>query len=56
MKEKLKKLISDLNEGLIDREEIVKLSLLTMLAHENILIIGPLAPLKAKSREGCRMS
>ncbi|HPG59103.1 MAG TPA: AAA family ATPase, partial [Candidatus Wallbacteria bacterium] len=54
MKEKLKKLISDLNEGLIDREEIVKLSLLTMLAHENILIIGP--PGTAKSEIARRLS
>lgn len=54
MKEKLKKLISDLNEGLIDREEVVKLSLLTMLANENLLIVGP--PGTAKSEIARRLS
>ncbi len=54
MKEKLKKLVSDLNEGLIDREEVVKLSLLTMLANENLLIVGP--PGTAKSEIARRLS
>ena len=54
MKEKLKKLIAHLKEGLIEREEVVKLSLLTMLARENILIVGP--PGTAKSEVARRLS
>lgn len=41
MKNKLKSLLGNLNQGLIAREQTVKLALLTLLAGENILLVGP---------------
>lgn len=41
MRKKLKLLLSNLNQGLIAREQTVKLALLTLLAGENILLVGP---------------
>lgn len=40
-KEKLKELLDKLSEGLYEREEVVKLSLLTALAGESIFLLGP---------------
>jgi len=54
MKEKLKNLLQVLNKGLVGKEEVLKISLLTMLAGENIILIGP--PGTAKSEVGRRMS
>ena len=53
-KEKIKKLIDALSENLIDRKDIVQLALLTMIAGENLILIGP--PGTAKSEIGRRMS
>lgn len=47
MKHKIKNLLQELNQGLVDREDILKISLLTLLAGENILLVGP--PGTAKS-------
>lgn len=41
MKTKLNNLLSELNHGFIGREEMVKSALLTMIAGENLLLIGP---------------
>ena len=41
MREKLQSLISNLNQGLIEREQTIKMALLTLLAGENILLVGP---------------
>lgn len=41
MKEKLQQLIHLLGEGMVEREETARLALLTLLAGENILLIGP---------------
>lgn len=41
MKEKLEVMLKELNNGLVEREEIIKTSLLTVLAGENLLIVGP---------------
>lgn len=54
MKEKLRKLIEELQKGLIDRDIEIKLSLLALLANENILLIGP--PGTAKSEISRRVS
>lgn len=54
MKEKLKNLLQVLNKGLVGKEEVLKISLLTMLSGENIILIGP--PGTAKSEVGRRMS
>lgn len=40
-REKLKELIEKLSDGLYEREEVVKLSLLTALAGESIFLLGP---------------
>ena len=34
-------MLKELNSGLVEREEIIKTSLLTVLAGENLLIVGP---------------
>ena len=47
MKHKIKNLLQELNQGLVDREDILKISLLTLLTGENILLVGP--PGTAKS-------
>lgn len=41
MQTNLKKLIDELNQGLIERENITKIALLTLLAGENIVMVGP---------------
>lgn len=41
MRNKLQSLQSNLNQGLIARESTIKLALLTLLAGENILLVGP---------------
>jgi MoxR-like ATPase len=51
---KVKKNIENLNKGLIEREEIISLALLTILSKENILLIGP--PGTAKSEISRRVS
>lgn len=54
MREKILKLIKELNKGLIEREETIKIALLTMLAQENIILVGP--PGTAKSEISRRMA
>lgn len=54
MKEKLKVLIKGLGKGLIERDSTIKLSLLSLLAQENLLIIGP--PGTAKSEISRRIA
>lgn len=54
MKEKISKLIKELNKDLVQREEIIKIALLTMLAQENMILIGP--PGTAKSEISRRLS
>jgi MoxR-like ATPase len=41
MKQKIKGILTQLNHGLVEREESLKLALLTVLAGENIVLIGP---------------
>ncbi len=41
MNDKLKTLIGELNQGLVERDEAIKLALLTLLAGENLVLIGP---------------
>lgn len=41
MKQKIKSILNQLNHGLVEREESLKLALLTVLAGENIVLIGP---------------
>lgn len=47
IKHKLAAMLEQLNEGLVDRDEAMKLALLSLLAGENILLVGP--PGTAKS-------
>ncbi|MCK8825790.1 AAA family ATPase [Fuchsiella alkaliacetigena] len=54
MQEKIKKIISKLNKGLVEREKIIKISFLTLLAQENLILIGP--PGTAKSEISRRLS
>lgn len=54
MQQKLIKLINALSENLVERKDVIQLSLLTMLAGENLILIGP--PGTAKSEIGRRMS
>lgn len=54
MKEKLRKLINELNINLIEREEHIKLALLSLLSNENMVLIGP--PGTAKSEISRRIS
>lgn len=53
-KEKFKKLIENLNTGLIGKEEVIKTSLLSILAQENLILFGP--PGTAKSEISRRIS
>ncbi|MGL5367692.1 MAG: AAA family ATPase, partial [Cetobacterium somerae] len=53
-KEKLKRLIENLNIGLIGKEDIIKTSLLSILAQENLILFGP--PGTAKSEISRRIS
>lgn len=41
MQEKIKTLLIQLNHGLVERENTLKAALLTVLAGENLLLIGP---------------
>lgn len=54
MKNKIKNLLNGLNKGLIEREEVIKTSLLTLMTGENMVIIGP--PGTAKSEVARRIS
>ncbi|MGL5427385.1 MAG: AAA family ATPase, partial [Cetobacterium sp.] len=54
MKEKLKMLIENLNTGLIGKEDVIKISLLSILAQENLILFGP--PGTAKSEISRRIS
>ncbi len=54
MREKLITLIDALSENLVERKDIIQLSLLAMIAGENLILIGP--PGTAKSEIGRRMS
>lgn len=54
MQQKLIKLIEALSENLVERKDVIQLSLLTMIAGENLILIGP--PGTAKSEIGRRMS
>ncbi len=54
MQEKLKKLIEALSKNLVEKDEIIKLSLLSMIAGENLILIGP--PGTAKSEISRRLS
>jgi MoxR-like ATPase len=47
MKQKLQALLANMNEGLVDRDQALKAALLTVLAGENLLLLGP--PGTAKS-------
>ena len=54
MKQKLQQLIVELNKNLVGKEDVMKLSLLTMLAGENLILFGP--PGTAKSEIARRLS
>lgn len=54
MKTKLQSLLTNLNQGLIERDQTIKLALLTLLAGENMLLVGP--PGTGKSLIARRMS
>ncbi len=54
VKEKLSKLIDALSHGLVERREVIQASLLTMLAQENLILIGP--PGTAKSEISRRLT
>lgn len=41
MKQKIALVLNGLNRGLVEREEAIKLALLTVLAGENLVLIGP---------------
>jgi len=54
LQEKLKKLIEALSKNLVERDDVMKLSLLSMIAKENLILIGP--PGTAKSEISRRLS
>ena len=54
MKDKILKIMEYLNKGLVDKEDIMKAGLLTLLAKENIILLGP--PGTAKSEIARRLS
>lgn len=54
MKQKLQQLIVELNKNLVGKEDVMKLSLLTMLAGENLILFGK--PGTAKSEIARRLS
>lgn len=41
MKAKIQALLQQLNQGLVEREHVLKLSLLATLAGENVVLVGP---------------
>lgn len=41
MRQRLQSLLKELNQGLVDREDALKFALLTVLAGENLVLIGP---------------
>jgi MoxR-like ATPase len=41
MKQKIQTLLTQMNHGLVEREEAIKIALLTVLAGENLVLIGP---------------
>jgi MoxR-like ATPase len=54
LQNKLKKLIEALSENLVEKDEVIKLALLSMIAKENLILIGP--PGTAKSEISRRLS
>ncbi len=54
MKQKIQTLLADMNTGLIDRQHALKAALLTVLASENMVLIGP--PGTAKSMVARRVA
>lgn len=54
MKQKIQTLLAEMNAGLIDREHALKAALLTVLAAENLVLIGP--PGTAKSMVSRRVA
>ncbi len=54
MKQKIQTLLAEMNTGLIDREHALKAALLTVLAAENLVLIGP--PGTAKSMVSRRVA
>ena len=54
MKQKIQTLQTQLAQGLINREDEIKASLLTMIAGENIVLVGP--PGTGKSMVARKMS
>lgn len=54
MKQKIQTLLAEMNTGLIDREHTLKAALLTVLAAENLVLIGP--PGTAKSMVSRRVA
>jgi MoxR-like ATPase len=41
MKTKIKSLLTQLNQGLLSREQVLKMGLLTLLSGENLVLVGP---------------
>lgn len=41
MKTKIKSLLNQLNDGLVERENVIRLALLAVLAGENVILVGP---------------
>lgn len=54
LRDKLTALISGLDEGLVERTDVIKLSLLALIAQENLILIGP--PGTAKSEVSRRLA
>ena len=54
LKQKIFKLLEHLNKGLIEKEDVMKIGLLTLLSSENIVLLGP--PGTAKSEVSRRLS
>ncbi len=54
IKQKIQTLLAELNHGIIDRESAIKAALLTVLAGENMVLIGP--PGTAKSMVARRVA
>lgn len=54
MKSKIEKLLVELNRGLVGKEKIIKLGLLSLLAKENLILVGP--PGTAKSEISRRIT